>query len=445
MKIASRLVLATILGTGLFLAGCGGGKEEAKTPATPAAQTPPAGAPAKPAEGSAGAVPPEDPGAVAMGGRRKPGAKRGAPGALGAGDTAAGPTGASATGGGARGAAKVDGAQIRFESRTVDLGTIWDVGTREFTFSFTNVGRERLVIEAMKASCGCTATSLPKREFESGEGAAIGVAFSPTGSGNQSKTIDIVSNSVQDGVLRLVIEADIRQFVTLEPDVVNFTDVKLGGTHSAIVTVTSADPDLSVEHVEATVTAGGPKGSGRMGNYLTARILGADPASSSPGSAEPRRHQVEVTLGPDAPWGASYGHLEISSRGTLPEGDEVEHTASMHVVATVFDELYADRTMFAVGMLPPGTSFQRNVRLTRPSGAAFAVKSVRVVESTMSGLSARAVPIDEAGTTGYDLVLSGNTGAFRGHVNGVVAIETDVAGEANLEIRFAGAVRDVNK
>ena len=50
----------------------------------------------------------------------------------------------------------------------------------------------------------------------------------------------------------------------------------------------------------------------------------------------------------------------------------------------------------------------------------------------------------EAGPSGYELRLTGNTGAFRGHASGVVAITTDVEGEEHLEIRFSGMVRDVN-
>lgn len=452
-KVFPRIALATVIGTSTLLAGCGGGKEtqDESGDAKPAAS-----APSEDASGAATGTAPGAPekamgagstagaDAVVMG-RRRAGPKRRAPGALGpsgAGASGASATGASATGGSG---ASIDGAQIEFASRTVDLGTIWDVGTRSFTFPFTNRGRERLVIESVKASCGCTATKLEKREFDSGEGAEIEVTFSPAGHGRQTKTIDIVSNSVQGRVVRLTIDADIRRFVTLEPDVINFPSVKLGEAHTAIVNVTSVDPDLVIAAVEATVTAGGPKGAGRMGSYLSARLLPDDPASTSPGSAGPRRHQVEVTLGKDAPWGASYGQLEIASRGTLPDGEVVDHIASMHVVATVFNEVHADDTLFRLAMLSPGTSFQRKIRLTRPSGAPFAIRSVNVTQSTMPGMSVRAVPIREGGISGYELVLGGNTGAFRGLVNGAVAIETDVAGEEQLEIRFSGMVRDINK
>jgi len=74
-----------------------------------------------------------------------------------------------------------EGPRLTFTRLVHDFGRISDVHKQPCRFPFTNTGDERLVISDIKASCGCTATSLSTREFAPGEGAALEVVYTPGG------------------------------------------------------------------------------------------------------------------------------------------------------------------------------------------------------------------------------------------------------------------------
>jgi hypothetical protein len=92
--------------------------------------------------------------------------------------------------------ANEDGAQIEFESETIDYGTIENSsdGNREFTF--TNTGTTPLVITNAKGSCGCTVPTWPKEAIAPGESAVIGVRYATDRTGTFSKSITLTSNAV---------------------------------------------------------------------------------------------------------------------------------------------------------------------------------------------------------------------------------------------------------
>ncbi|WP_452231023.1 MULTISPECIES: DUF1573 domain-containing protein [unclassified Lacinutrix] len=92
--------------------------------------------------------------------------------------------------------ANEDGAQIEFESETIDYGTIENSsdGNREFTF--TNTGSTPLVITNAKGSCGCTVPTWPKQAIAPGESSVIGVRYATDRTGSFSKSITLTSNAV---------------------------------------------------------------------------------------------------------------------------------------------------------------------------------------------------------------------------------------------------------
>ena len=64
-----------------------------------------------------------------------------------------------------------------------------------------------------------------------------------------------------------------------------------------------------------------------------------------------------------------------------------------------------------------------------------------VFAKTRSGMTVEVRPISGGGLVGYDLVLQGVVGQYRGPVNGSVRIFTDMKGEEELVIPIAGIVR----
>jgi hypothetical protein len=84
---------------------------------------------------------------------------------------------------------------FKFESETVDYGTIEQNADGKRVFKFKNVGKSPIIITRAKGSCGCTVPTVPKRPIMPGETAEIGVKYATNRVGAFSKTITLYSNA----------------------------------------------------------------------------------------------------------------------------------------------------------------------------------------------------------------------------------------------------------
>ena len=88
--------------------------------------------------------------------------------------------------------------EIKFETEIIDLGTFmqYDDPSSQCEFTFTNTGKEPLIISKAKGSCGCTVPEWPEEEILPGEEAIIHVTFnSQYKSGRQNKTVTLITNA----------------------------------------------------------------------------------------------------------------------------------------------------------------------------------------------------------------------------------------------------------
>ncbi|MFM9026570.1 MAG: DUF1573 domain-containing protein, partial [Bacteroidota bacterium] len=77
-----------------------------------------------------------------------------------------------------------------------NFGTIKQGDKVTYDFSFTNNGKEPLIITSAQGSCGCTVPEWPKEPVAKGAKGSIHVEFNSTGKmGMQDKTVTISSNS----------------------------------------------------------------------------------------------------------------------------------------------------------------------------------------------------------------------------------------------------------
>jgi len=85
---------------------------------------------------------------------------------------------------------------FKFEVEEYNFGTIKQGESATYEFSFTNVGKEPLIINNATGSCGCTVPVWPKEPIKKGEKATIKVTFNSAGkSGIIDKTVTITSNA----------------------------------------------------------------------------------------------------------------------------------------------------------------------------------------------------------------------------------------------------------
>jgi len=99
--------------------------------------------------------------------------------------------------------AKVDkkAPYIKFEYLEYDYGNIMqgDEGTCEFVFK--NTGRNPLVLNNVRPSCGCTVPKWSKEPIKSGEKSSIKVKYNTGRVGSFSKSITVYSNATNTPVV----------------------------------------------------------------------------------------------------------------------------------------------------------------------------------------------------------------------------------------------------
>lgn len=105
------------------------------------------------------------------------------------------------------------GPEMKFETMTMDYGTIEQNSEPYREFNFTNVGDEPLQITNAKGSCGCTVPEWPKEPIFPGESDVIKVRYDTKRIGKFAKTITLTTNSKADnaanGTLKLTIKGEV--------------------------------------------------------------------------------------------------------------------------------------------------------------------------------------------------------------------------------------------
>ncbi len=85
--------------------------------------------------------------------------------------------------------------EIAFNEKIHDFGTLVSGEIVVSTFTFTNSGKQNLIIKNINAGCGCLQVKYPKTTVKPGETGLIEVEFDSSGMfGRQYKTIEIDAN-----------------------------------------------------------------------------------------------------------------------------------------------------------------------------------------------------------------------------------------------------------
>jgi len=84
---------------------------------------------------------------------------------------------------------------IVFVKTTNDYGTIEQGSSGKCEFLFTNTMKTPLVLNNVKASCGCTVPEWPKAPIAPGKSGAIRVEYNTKITGTFAKTITVNSNA----------------------------------------------------------------------------------------------------------------------------------------------------------------------------------------------------------------------------------------------------------
>ncbi len=99
---------------------------------------------------------------------------------------------------------------LSFEKQTHDFGTMKEEeGTATYNFKFVNTGNTPLIIQNVRATCGCTSPSWTREPIPPGGDGFVAATYNPAGRpGAFSKYLYVDSNSEQ-GSIRLTIKGEV--------------------------------------------------------------------------------------------------------------------------------------------------------------------------------------------------------------------------------------------
>ena len=104
-----------------------------------------------------------------------------------------------------------NGAKIRFIETEHNYGTIQKGGDGKCQFTFVNEGNEPLILDKVKASCGCTTPSYTQKPVMPGKTGTIDVKYNTNNVGGFSKTVTVESNAVDNPRVVLKIKGNVVQ------------------------------------------------------------------------------------------------------------------------------------------------------------------------------------------------------------------------------------------
>ncbi len=97
--------------------------------------------------------------------------------------------------------ANPNAAEIKFKATTHDYGTIMQGADGNCEFSFTNTGKEPLILSNAVGSCGCTVPTFSKEPVMPGKNGTIKVHYDTNRVGAFTKTVTVTSNGQTDRVV----------------------------------------------------------------------------------------------------------------------------------------------------------------------------------------------------------------------------------------------------
>jgi len=92
-------------------------------------------------------------------------------------------------------AAKSKGQEIWFEEYVHDYGTIQEDSDGTHAFEFKNLGKQSIVINRVRSTCGCTIPDWPRTPFEPGDTGKIVVRYNTATTGSFMKSVFVYSSA----------------------------------------------------------------------------------------------------------------------------------------------------------------------------------------------------------------------------------------------------------
>lgn len=96
--------------------------------------------------------------------------------------------------------AKNKGQEIWFDEYLHDYGELMEDSDGSWSFTFKNVGKEAIVINRVRSTCGCTIPEWPREPIEPGASGKIKVVYNTATSGTFLKSVYVYSTAANSPV-----------------------------------------------------------------------------------------------------------------------------------------------------------------------------------------------------------------------------------------------------
>lgn len=298
-----------------------------------------------------------------------------------------------------------------------DVGAV-DRGERiTHEFTIRNDGDAVLEISEVKPSCGCTVAEYDRSIAPGGTGVVRATVETKNFKGGIAKSVRVLTNDPANPEIHLVIKADVKTQVDIEPGYVRFVAVQGEPQRASLQTVWSEEkPDLSLLKAESPYP------------FVKVAVREA-PEDERHAGVSGRQWQVEVELDPDAPVGPLADFIVLTT--DHPERRTVRLPLSGFV-----------RPVLSV--TPRFADFGRR-ELGEPQTASLEVRNLSSesvdlgeVATDIDGLEAEIEPLEEGRL--YKVLLTLNPGMPKGEFEGLVTIRTTSERQPTLEVSVKGFV-----
>jgi hypothetical protein len=92
------------------------------------------------------------------------------------------------------------GTELWFEENLHDYGEIVKDGDGTWSFAFKNLGKEAVVINRVRSTCGCTVPEWPREPIEPGASGEITVEYNTSTTGTFLKSVFVYSTAANSPV-----------------------------------------------------------------------------------------------------------------------------------------------------------------------------------------------------------------------------------------------------
>ncbi len=238
------------------------------------------------------------------------------------------------------------GPKIEFSTSEVSFGTIDPYKLRKADITVRNDGDETLVIDHLRASCGCTTPSIDQKSIKPGDETVLHLELNPQHYGGPAPRIFVMvkSNDSIRPVSRINLSADITPEYTIDPKIIDFGRVPSGSTPEQVIHVDQKlDETLQIEKIEKTAD----------GVETSLKEIAPDEKTGH------KRYEIHVRVKPDTEPGPLAGEIGIFTNIKRISVDSVVVKGEVYGIETV-------PSIVHFGLVSPGKKQVATVLVTGP-------------------------------------------------------------------------------